>query len=176
MKPPRKTPSRLWMTMSKRVVTCSIRRMSMSGGVAEQIVGKWFASRPKDITDRVLLATKGRFGSDKDPNGVGLSRRHLHRALDASLDRLGVDTVDLYQLHASDMLTPVEETLSFLGDAIRAGKIHYIGISNFHGMATPADCVDGQGHGCPSSGQPPATVQPPVARKRVRDGPGCHLQ
>jgi aryl-alcohol dehydrogenase-like predicted oxidoreductase len=103
------------------------------GSVAEQIVGRWFAARPKDVTDKVVLATKGRFGDDRDPNGVGLSRRHLHRALDASLARLGVETVDLYQLHASDMKTPAEETLSFLDDAVRAGKIHYVGLSNFTG-------------------------------------------
>lgn len=103
------------------------------GGVAEQIVGRWFADRPKDVTDRIVLATKGRSGRGEDPNAVGLSRRHLHRALDASLARLGVDVVDLYQLHASDMHTPVEETLSFLSDAVQAGKIHYFGLSNFTG-------------------------------------------
>lgn len=103
------------------------------GGVAEEIVGRWLADRPSDITEKIVLATKGRFGDDGDPNGVGLSRRYLHRALDASLARLQVDTIDLYQLHASDMHTPVEETLSFLDDAVRAGKIHYVGLSNFTG-------------------------------------------
>ncbi|WP_421423253.1 MULTISPECIES: aldo/keto reductase [Agrobacterium] len=103
------------------------------GGVAEQVVGRWFASRPNEITDRVILATKGRAGSGEDPNAVGLSRRHLHRALDGSLERLGVDTIDLYQLHASDMQTPVEETLRFLDEAVQAGKIHYFGLSNFTG-------------------------------------------
>ncbi len=103
------------------------------GGVAEQIVGRWFAARSKDVTDRVILATKGRSGRSEDPNAMGLSRRHLHRALDASLKRLGVEIVDLYQLHASDMHTPVEETLAFLDEAVRAGKIHYFGLSNFTG-------------------------------------------
>ncbi|MBZ5763032.1 aldo/keto reductase [Rhizobium sp. VS19-DR104.2] len=102
-------------------------------GVAEQIVGRWFAARSKDVTDRVILATKGRSGRSEDPNAMGLSRRHLHRALDASLKRLGVEIVDLYQLHASDMHTPVEETLAFLDEAVRAGKIHYFGLSNFTG-------------------------------------------
>jgi aryl-alcohol dehydrogenase-like predicted oxidoreductase len=73
------------------------------GGVSEQIIGRWFAARPRDLTDRVVLASKGRFGGGKDLNAVGLSRRHLHRALNASLDRLGVETIDLYQLHSSDM-------------------------------------------------------------------------
>ncbi|RSK46381.1 aldo/keto reductase [Hymenobacter perfusus] len=103
------------------------------GGVAEQVLGRWRAARPRDITDRVVQATKGRFSASPDPNDQGLSRRHLSRALDASLQRLGVETIDLYQLHASDMQTPVAETLAFLNDAVRAGKIHYIGLSNFTG-------------------------------------------
>jgi aryl-alcohol dehydrogenase-like predicted oxidoreductase len=103
------------------------------GGVSEQIIGRWFAARPHDVTDRVVLATKGRFGPGPDVNAVGLSRRHLHRALNESLSRLGIDTIDLYQLHASDIHTPVEETLSFLDEAVKAGKIHYIGLSNFTG-------------------------------------------
>src|SRR5271163_2969282 len=65
------------------------------GGVSEEIIGRWFAARPRDVTDRVVLATKGRFGAGQDVNGIGLSRRHLHRALNASLGRLGVETVDL---------------------------------------------------------------------------------
>lgn len=102
-------------------------------GESEAIIGRWFASRPSDLTDKVVLATKGRFGTGPDINDVGLSRRHLDRALSASLRRLQVDTIDLYQLHGWDPLTPVEETLSFLEDAVRAGKIHYIGLSNFTG-------------------------------------------
>jgi aryl-alcohol dehydrogenase-like predicted oxidoreductase len=103
------------------------------GGLSEEIIGRWLAGQPREVTDRVVLATKGRFGSGADVNGLGLSRRHLDRALDASLRRLGVDTVDLYQLHAWDPLTPVEETLSFLDTTVRAGKIHYVGLSNFTG-------------------------------------------
>lgn len=105
-----------------------------AGGESEAIVGRWIASRPRDVIERVLFTTKGRFGDDSiDPNGAGLSRRGLHRSLDASLRRLGRETIDLYQLHASDMHTPVEETLAFLDDAVRAGKIHYVGTSNFTG-------------------------------------------
>lgn len=103
------------------------------GGVAQQIVGRWRAARPREIVDRVVLATKGRFGTGPDVNDAGLSRRHLHRTLDASRRDLGVETIDLYQLHAWDPLTPVEETLSFLDEAVRAGKIHYVGLSNFTG-------------------------------------------
>jgi aryl-alcohol dehydrogenase-like predicted oxidoreductase len=104
-----------------------------TGGESESIVGRWLAARPAEVTDRVILASKGRFPTADDPNGVGLSRRHLARALDASLRRLGVATIDLYQVHAWDPLTPLEETLSFLDDAVHAGKIGYIGLSNFTG-------------------------------------------
>jgi aryl-alcohol dehydrogenase (NADP+) len=102
-------------------------------GKAEQVVGQWIASRPRDIVDRIVLASKGRSPMGSGLNDVGSSRRHLHRALDASLKRLNVETIDLYQLHAWDPLTPVEETLSFLDDAVHAGKIHYVGLSNFTG-------------------------------------------
>jgi aryl-alcohol dehydrogenase-like predicted oxidoreductase len=104
-----------------------------SSGVSEQIIGAWFADRPADVTDRIVLATKGRFGPDGDPNASGLSTRHLTRALDASLTRLGLDHVDLYQVHAYDALTPLEETLRTLDGFIRAGKIGYYGLSNFTG-------------------------------------------
>ena len=70
------------------------------------------------------------------PNAAGLSRKHLTDALDASLRRLGVDRVDLYQVHAYDPITPLDETLRFLDDAVRAGKIHYAGLSNFTGWQT----------------------------------------
>lgn len=103
------------------------------GGQSEQIIGRWIASRPTDVTSQIVLATKGRFGTGPSVNDVGLSRRHLHRALDASLKRLQVETVDLYQMHGWDPQTPVAETLLFLNDAVSAGKIHYVGLSNFTG-------------------------------------------
>jgi aryl-alcohol dehydrogenase-like predicted oxidoreductase len=102
-------------------------------GISEQIIGRWLAARPTDVRDRVVLATKGRFRMGDDPNAVGNSRRHLRRALDASLSRLGVDHIDLYQLHAWDPHSPLDETLRFLDDAVRAGKIGYPGLSNFTG-------------------------------------------
>jgi aryl-alcohol dehydrogenase-like predicted oxidoreductase len=101
-------------------------------GRSEQIIGRWLASRA-DRRDRVVIATKGRFPTSDSPNGHGLSRRHLTAALDASLRRLGVETIDLYQLHGWDPLTPVEESVRFLDDAARAGKILYFGLSNFLG-------------------------------------------
>ena len=103
------------------------------GGTSEELLGRWFASRPADVTDRVVLATKARFGTGPDVNEAGTGRRNLDRALTASLRRLGRDNVDLYQMHGWDPLTPIEETLGFLDDAVHAGKIHYIGLSNFTG-------------------------------------------
>jgi aryl-alcohol dehydrogenase-like predicted oxidoreductase len=104
-----------------------------SGNESERIIGRWLADRPNDITDRVVLATKGRFPTDDSPNGAGLSMRHLGRAVDASLRRLGVETIDLYQAHAFDPHTPIEETLRAFDGFVRAGKIRYYGLSNFTG-------------------------------------------
>jgi aryl-alcohol dehydrogenase-like predicted oxidoreductase len=101
-----------------------------AAGASEGIVGRWLSSRPADVSDRVVLATKGRFATGPDRNDAGLSRRHLRRALEASLRRLGVEHVDLYQVHAWDPLTPLEETLRFLDDAVAAGLIGYVGLSN----------------------------------------------
>jgi aryl-alcohol dehydrogenase-like predicted oxidoreductase len=102
-------------------------------GRSEEIIGRWLASRPAEITEPVVLATKGRFPLDDFPNGAGLSARHLTRALDASLRRLGVEAVDLYQVHAFDPWTPLEETVRTLDGFARAGKIRYWGLSNFTG-------------------------------------------
>ena len=101
-------------------------------GVSEEIVGSWLAARP-GTRDRLVIATKGRFPMGDSPNDAGLTRTNLSRALDASLQRLGIETVDLYQAHAWDPLTPIEETLGFFDDAVRAGKIRYAGVSNFLG-------------------------------------------
>jgi len=104
-----------------------------AAGESERIIGRWLASRPADVTEAVVLATKGRFPMAPDPNGAGLSARHLTRALDASLTRLGVEAVDLYQAHAWDEFTPLDETLRTLDGFVRAGKIRYYGFSNFTG-------------------------------------------
>jgi aryl-alcohol dehydrogenase-like predicted oxidoreductase len=101
-------------------------------GRSEEIVGRWLAARP-ELRDQIVIATKGRFPMGEGPNDAGLSRTHLGRALDASLRRLGVDVIDLYQAHAWDPLTPIEETLGVFADAVRAGKIRYAGVSNFVG-------------------------------------------
>jgi aryl-alcohol dehydrogenase (NADP+) len=101
-------------------------------GESEAIIGGWLGSR-SGMRDRVVVATKGRFATASGPNDEGLSRGYLTRALEASLRRLGLDTIDLYQAHAWDPLTPIEETLGFFDDAVRAGKVQYVGVSNFIG-------------------------------------------
>ena len=100
-----------------------------SGGLAEEILGKAIAGR----RDRVLISTKATFRNGDGPNDVGSSRFHLIRAVDASLRRLGTDYIDLFQLHGFDALTPIEEVVGTLDDLVRAGKIRYIGASNFSG-------------------------------------------
>jgi aryl-alcohol dehydrogenase-like predicted oxidoreductase len=126
-----------------------------SAGESEHIVGRWLAARD-GAREQIVLASKGRFSTGAGRNDVGLSRRHLAAALDASLRRLGVDTIDLYQLHSFDPLTPLEETLRFLDDAVRAGKIHYVGLSNFTGwqLQRAVDVAEFRGLARPVTLQP----------------------
>ena len=98
------------------------------GGESERIIGRWLAANPG--VD-VVLATKGRFAPP--PGSAGASRRSLVRSLDASLERLGVDAVDLYLVHGWEDRTPVEETLDVLSSFARQGRIHSIGWSNTTG-------------------------------------------
>jgi aryl-alcohol dehydrogenase-like predicted oxidoreductase len=100
-----------------------------SAGLAETILGQSIKGR----RDRVIISTKSAFRVGPGPNDVGSSRYHLIRAVEGSLNRLGTDYIDLYQLHAFDRTTPVEETLGTLDDLVTAGKIRYIGCSNFSG-------------------------------------------
>ena len=100
-----------------------------SGGVAEQVLGEALKGR----RDKVLISTKATFRSGDGPNDVGSSRFHLIKTVEASLKRLQTDHIDLFQLHGFDAMTPVEETLSALDDLVRAGKIRYVGCSNFSG-------------------------------------------
>jgi len=127
-----------------------------SAGVSEEIVGRWLAARPADVRDRVVLATKGRFPMGDDVNDLGLSRRHLQRALDDSLRRLGVETVDLYQVHSWDPVTPLEETLATLDDFVRQGKIRYAGLSNYTGWQVQKTVALAREHGWTA----PVTLQP----------------
>ena len=100
-----------------------------SNGRAEEILGQALKGR----RDRVLISTKGTFRAGEGINDVGSSRHHLIAAVEGSLRRLGTDYIDLYQLHGFDALTSVEETMRTLDDLVRAGKIRYIGCSNFSG-------------------------------------------
>jgi aryl-alcohol dehydrogenase-like predicted oxidoreductase len=102
-------------------------------GVSEEIIGRWLARQPAEVRGQLVIATKGRFPMGDAKNDLGLSRRHLRDALDASLRRLGVDYIDLYQVHAFDAHTPLDETLQFMDDAVAAGKINYFGLSNYVG-------------------------------------------
>jgi aryl-alcohol dehydrogenase-like predicted oxidoreductase len=126
-----------------------------SAGVSEEIIGRWLKSRP-GIAQDLVIATKGRFPMGAGPNDLGLSRKHLGAALDASLRRLGVEQVDLYQMHAWDALTPLEETLRFLDDAVRNGKIAYYGFSNFLGWQLTKAVWLAKANGY----APPVTLQP----------------
>ncbi|MFE7845719.1 aldo/keto reductase [Microbacterium sp. NPDC057407] len=126
-----------------------------SAGASEEIIGRWLATHPTDAAG-IVLATKGRFPMGAGPNGLGTSRRHLRIALDDSLRRLGVEHIDLYQLHAWDPITPLDETLRFLDDAIRQGKIGYYGFSNFLGWQLAKAAMLAERHGW----SPPVTLQP----------------
>jgi aryl-alcohol dehydrogenase-like predicted oxidoreductase len=100
-----------------------------SQGMAEEILGQAIKGR----RDKVLISTKATFRLGQGPNDVGSSRFHIVKSVDAALRRLGTDYIDLFQLHAFDAMTPVEEAVGTLDDLIRAGKIRYIGCSNFSG-------------------------------------------
>lgn len=126
-----------------------------SAGVSEEIVGRWLKRKPDSLRD-LVITTKGRFPMGNGPNHLGLSRKHLREALDASLKRLGVEHIDLYQMHGFDALTPLEETLRFLDDSIRNGKIAYYGFSNFLGWQMTKAVWLGKANGY----QPPVTLQP----------------
>ncbi|MDZ4782792.1 MAG: aldo/keto reductase [Planctomycetia bacterium] len=114
-----------------------------SAGAAEEILGQAIKGR----RDAVIISTKATFRSGQGPNDVGSSRYHLIRSVDASLRRLQTDFIDLFQLHAFDATTPVEETLRTLDDLIRAGKIRYIGCSNFSGWHLMKSLAASERHG-----------------------------
>ncbi len=101
-----------------------------SRGMSEEVLGRAM----KDLVrrDEVVIATKVFYPVVDHPNGGGLSRKHIMAAIDASLTRLGMDYVDLYQIHRFDYHTPIEETLEALSDVVRAGKARYIGASSMH--------------------------------------------
>lgn len=100
------------------------------GGVAESIIGRWLRQTGIDRT-QVVIATKVRGRMGEGPNAEGLSRVHILHAVEESLRRLQTDYIDLYQVHAPDPLTPIDETLSALDSLVKRGLIRYVGCSNF---------------------------------------------
>ena len=102
-----------------------------SKGMSEEILGKAIAGK----RNRVLISSKATFRMEDGPNGLGSSRYHLIRACEASLRRLGVETIDIYHMHGFDTVTPIEETLQTLDSLVQSGKVRYIACSNFSGWA-----------------------------------------
>ncbi len=98
-------------------------------GLSERVVGRYFARSGR--RDEVVLATKFRFRMERGTNGSGAARLRVMRACDDSLRRLGTDRIDLYQIHLQDLDVPEDELLRALDDLVRAGKVHYIGCSNY---------------------------------------------
>jgi aryl-alcohol dehydrogenase-like predicted oxidoreductase len=100
-----------------------------SAGLSEEVLGKAIDGR----RDKVLISTKGTFRTGPGPNDIGSSRHRIISACEASLRRLGTDYIDLYQLHGFDAVTPIDETVRALDDLVAAGKVRYLGVSNFSG-------------------------------------------
>jgi len=99
-------------------------------GVSEEVTGRWL--REYANLDEIVLATKVFFPMSDGPNMGGLSRKHIVQACEASLRRLGVETIDLYQIHRLDPSTPIEETLAALDHLVQSGKVRYIGASSMY--------------------------------------------
>lgn len=123
-------------------------------GRSEEILGRWLRSRPEHRA-RLVVASKGRFPV-AGQQGAGLSRAYLHRALDATLRRLGVEQVDLYQAHGPDPRVPTEELVTFCAEATAAGKVAHVGLSNFPGWQTTLVHMQALGSGA----QAPVSLQP----------------
>ena len=116
---------------------------SYSDGLAEEVLGLALKGR----RDQVLISSKATFRTGAGANDVGSSRHHLVRACEASLKRLGVENIDLYFMHGFDAKTPLDETLRALDDLITAGKISYIGASNFSGWHLMKALATSERHG-----------------------------
>jgi aryl-alcohol dehydrogenase-like predicted oxidoreductase len=114
-----------------------------SGGLAEEIVGEVMKGR----WDRALVATKVRMPMGSGPNDAGLSRQHIIEGCEASLRRLGTDHIDLYQVHEWDGVTPLAETLAALDDLVHAGKVRYLGCSNYAGWHVMKALATAERHG-----------------------------
>ena len=117
-----------------------------SRGAAESILGEAIKHRARD---ELIISTKATFRFGPGENQVGSSRHHLLRSVDASLERLGTDYIDIFQLHGQDTRTPVEEVLSTLDALVQAGKIRYVGVSNFSGWHLMKSLAAADRHGWP---------------------------
>jgi aryl-alcohol dehydrogenase-like predicted oxidoreductase len=126
-----------------------------TGGESEEVVGRAIKARRDDV----VLATKGFMPIGQGPNDSGLGRKYLTRALEASLRRLGTDYVDLYQCHAPDADTPIEETMATLHGFVQSGKVRYIGCSNWTG----SQIVEGQWAAASHHLTPFISLQPPYS-------------
>ena len=114
-------------------------------GESERVLGEAIKGR----RDKVLISTKATFRFGDGPNDIGSSRQHLLAAIDGSLSRLGTDYIDLFQLHGFDAFTPPEEVLATLDVLVRAGKIRYVGVSNFSGWHLMKSLSVADKHGFP---------------------------
>ena len=118
---------------------------SYSGGLAEEILGKAIAGR----REKLLISTKASFRTGSGPDDIGSSRRHLIPACEASLRRLGTEYIDLWSMHGFDSFTPIEETLRAIEELVRAGKVRYVGCSNFSGWHLMKSLALSDRHGWP---------------------------
>jgi aryl-alcohol dehydrogenase-like predicted oxidoreductase len=117
-----------------------------SGGASETVLGE--ALKPHS-RDGIIISTKATFRAGAEPNNVGSSRQHLIEAVEKALKRLQTDYIDLFQLHGFDAKTPAEEVLSTLDTLVRAGKIRYVGVSNFSGWHLMKSLAVAEKHGYP---------------------------
>lgn len=114
-------------------------------GASEEIIGRWLQTSGK--RDELVLATKARFQMGEDLENQGAGHKYLTKAVDASLKRLRVDVIDLYQMHAWDPNTPIEETLDSLDGMVRAGKVRAVGVSNYLGWQLQRAIIVARHHG-----------------------------
>jgi aryl-alcohol dehydrogenase-like predicted oxidoreductase len=126
-----------------------------TGGESEEVVGRAIKAKRDDV----VLATKGFMPIGDGPNDRGLGRKYLTRALEDSLRRLGTDYIDVYQCHAPDADTPIEETMATLHGFVQSGKVRYIGCSNWTG----SQIVEAQWAAERISGSPFVSLQPPYS-------------
>lgn len=124
-----------------------------SRGISEEILGRWLQSKRRDD---FVIATKVRFSMGPGSNDLGLSRKHILSAVEASLRRLKTDHIDLYQVHMWDPGTPLEETLDTLHQLVRSGKVRYLGASNYAGYQLQK-AIDMSRH---MGGEPFSCLQP----------------